>query len=833
MVCHQLEQRFAVHARSFQACSPIHNGQHLVHVLFMLRIIDCLTVDHDIGLMLLASAICVLGFSSSAAVVDRTKAGQASLIWRLLLSLCIGATAWSTHFIGMLSYETSIPMLYEPSYTVASLVLAISLTYFGVSISLSNHDQRRQAIGGAVVGLAVVALHYVGMEGLEFPGLLRYDLDLVVISIALALLFGGAALPVLLRERNHSNRVLGTSLLILMTVSLHFIGMSAVQLELGAIDMPSGGVSRFSLAVAVTVMSLLVLTIGLVVSVVDQRLDRQRAAEAERFRTLSDGAFEGLIVHDQQTILDANIAARNLLSNGWPLTGETLHIRPPDGAIESTLDPESLEEALVSRLDGSEFPAEISRRVIRTDSGGVAELVAIRDITARKAADEKMIRLAMRDALTDLPNRRLFNQIAADTIYSADQSKTSFALLTLDIDHFKMINDVHGHSVGDELIVEVAKRLESILRKTEMAARLGGDEFALLQSYISRPEQVSAFAERVQEAMVAPFKLEQTVVNASVSIGIAMYPSDGATVEGLMQNADIALYQAKADGRATSRFFQSDMNQNIQRRRMLEDAMRIALNTDGFSMAFQPLVSINEHKPVSFEALLRWHDNKLGHVPPDQFIPVAESSGLIRSLGEFALRKACEEAVNWPENIRVAVNLSPAQFKQPGLVDMVRRTLASTGLPGSRLELEITESLFIDNRADAVTQLNQFRTMGITVAMDDFGTGYSSLSYLHSFDFDKIKIDRSFICDIESNQQNESIVKAVISIGRSFGMEVVAEGVETTGQAELLRQLDCDLLQGYLIAKPMTPEQLHEYLAAQSLSASPIANPATPKPATQ
>ena len=395
---------------------------------------------------------------------------------------------------------------------------------------------------------------------------------------------------------------------------------------------------------------------------------------------------------------------------------------------------------------------------------------------------------------------------------------TGLALFAIDLDNFKLVNDLYGHAGGDILIRAVAERLTLSVARGDVVARLGGDEFVLLQISVDSPESAMILAIRVLELLRSPICIDGNDVVSNASIGIALYPVDGTDMDTLMRNADSAMYQAKACGKATFCFFEPYMNAEIEERRRLEYRLRQALNDDALTLLYQPLVDSNDRMPREFETLLRWTDSELGSVSPSEFIPVAESSGLIVSIGDFVIRRACRDAMRWPAPLRVAVNLSVAQFGRSDLPQTVANALRESGLPGERLELEITESILIDDRENALRVLDQLKSLGVQIAMDDFGTGYSSLSYLQSFAFDKINIDRSFVSNQGQNPQDAGIVQAVVTMGQSLRMLVVAEGIETVQQADLLESFGCDELQGYLFARPMPIDDVEAYL--ESLEAS-------------
>jgi diguanylate cyclase (GGDEF)-like protein len=423
------------------------------------------------------------------------------------------------------------------------------------------------------------------------------------------------------------------------------------------------------------------------------------------------------------------------------------------------------------------------------------------DITERHRAEESIAHMARHDALTQLPNRVLLREKMAEGLARVEQMGEAMAVFYLDLDNFKGINDTLGHPIGDKLLGTVADRIRGAVGEHDTVARLGGDEFAILQRS-SNPHAAGQLARRLVELMSEPMEIDGQEINTGVSVGIAFAPNDGEAADHLMKCADLALYRAKAEGRGTFRFFEQDMDARIQQRRALEVDLRRALASGEFSLAYQPQINLARNELVAVEALLRWNHAERGPVPPSEFIPLAEEMGLIIPLGEWVLRQACTEASRWPDPIKVAVNLSPVQFRNRGLVTTVTQALASARLAPHRLELEITEAVLLQDNETTVTMLHQLRALGVRVAMDDFGTGYSSLSYLRSFPFDKIKIDRSFIKDIERNRDSAVIIKAIAGLGTSLGIETTAEGIETQEQMEIVRRAGCTEMQGYLASPP-------------------------------
>lgn len=791
-----------------------------------MRILDSLLHHHDFGLVLLAACICAFGVIATMSVVARAEQAQRATQWIALVSVCAGATVWATHFIAMLAYRADIAATYAPGLTIASFVVGTAVMGAGFLLAIRRRTSRTaRTAGGALLGVGVVALHYTGMAALRMPGTLHFDADLVALSVLCSALFGAAALRIGVGATRPQARLGGAALMVAMIVTLHFVGMGAVHLDVGAAAGRSGGgVTRTILAVAASISTVSVLFIGIAGVLVDQRVSHRLAAEADRFRALANGAFEGLIVHVDGIIVDANPAARAMLGlpehDGGTSIGHWYAIAPDlAGQPAAPAADGDASERLLWRADGSRFPAEICRRTMRLPDGSVGEICAIRDLTARKEAEAHIAHLALHDPLTELPNRRFFIELASKAVSHAQRSGEGFALIAVDVDDFKRVNDVHGHAAGDALISVIARRIAATVREVDVAARFGGDEFVILQAAAGQPKQAIALAERLLDVLPAPIRLEAAEVTVSVSIGVALYPEDGETVDALLRNADVAMYRAKADGKATCRFFEAQMDAALMARRTLENGLRRAVAEERLCVVYQPIVDSATRRPLGFEALVRWPDAGLGIVMPGDFIPVAEDTGLIVPIGRFVLRQACRDAMDWPAPLRVAVNLSAVQFRRKGLVDMVREALAESGLPGDRLELEVTETLLLDNRMEALRTLTELKTLGVRIAMDDFGTGYSSLSYLHSFPFDKIKIDRVFLDGLPGDSQNAAIVRAVAALGRSLHMTVVAEGVETELQAEMLQGIDCDELQGFLIARPMAASAVGRFLGTCTAAA--------------
>jgi diguanylate cyclase (GGDEF)-like protein len=439
----------------------------------------------------------------------------------------------------------------------------------------------------------------------------------------------------------------------------------------------------------------------------------------------------------------------------------------------------------------------------------LTEPFTLEDITERRRNEARIAHMAHHDALTGIPNRVLFQERLQEALDRGRRGER-FALLYLDLDRLKAVNDTLGHPVGDALLQAVSARLQLELRQTDTVARLGGDEFAVLQIAADQPRHATVLAQRLIDSLGAPYLVGGHQVNVGVSIGIAMTAGEDEDATILLKNADLALYRAKADGRGTWRFFEPEMDAHMQARRLLELDLRRAVEAEQFEVYYQPVLDLNTRRLTGFEALVRWHHPERGLVSPVEFIRFAEEIGLIGPIGEWVLLRACEEAAGWPDGIKLAVNVSAVQFRRgPALIDIIARTLRATGLPAFRLELEVTETAMLHDTEDTLAMLHLIRDLGVAIAMDDFGTGFSSLSHLRRFPFDRVKIDQSFVRGLtESESDCAAIVRAIITLCASLGIAVTAEGVETEAQSAWLVAEGSVEAQGYLFSRPIPAEAI-------------------------
>jgi diguanylate cyclase (GGDEF)-like protein/PAS domain S-box-containing protein len=469
------------------------------------------------------------------------------------------------------------------------------------------------------------------------------------------------------------------------------------------------------------------------------------------------------------------------------------------------------------KKNGEIHPKLLSISAIRNDQDEITHYAGIfSDITKMKLTEERLERLAHYDPLTELPNRMLFRDRLKLALLKAQRTGMQLAVLFLDLDRFKYINDTMGHPVGDQLLLAVAKRLTSCVRKSDTVARLGGDEFTIILEDFADMRSLAFLARKITARLAEPFSLDKTRVFVTASMGVALYPHDGKDVDLLIQNADTAMYQAKEQGKNRCRFFSEEMNIRASQRLELETSLRMALRNDEFVLYYQPQLELATGRVSGGEALIRWNHPQLGLMSPGRFIPVAEDTGLIVLLGEWVLKTACEQAVQWHKegfsSLRVAVNVSGNQMEGDAGIQTVSRVLSETGIDPQRLELEMTESTLMADSDESVRMLHGFKKLGIRLSVDDFGTGYSSLSYLRRFPIDKLKVDRSFIKDISGSAGDKAIAKAIIALGHSLNLKVIAEGVETEEQLAFLKDHNCDEIQGFYFSRPLTTEAFADML---------------------
>ena len=829
----------------------------------MFRVLSCLTDAHDWRLVLLAGLVCFVASIVAVNIFHRAIASQARtrLIWIAIAGAAIGYGIWATHFIAMLAYEPGVSTGYGIVLTALSLATAMVLTSTGFGFAAGDIGPRRAAVGGAIMGAGIASMHYLGMWALEVPGRVTWSPDLVFVSIALGMFFGYAALAIALGYKGRWGTLAAALFLTLAIVLHHFTAMGAVRIVPDPTQ-ASGDLSLSPafLALAIAGVALSVLGMSLIGVLADRRLASRTRRFEEVISQLSlaqqqlersqrelheqkcrlDSAInhmgEGLCMFDAEkrlVVCNARYAEMyrlppELLRAGTP-HGEIIQHRIASGILKGETSDKAAQQ-LISTLNALPSDATASRIdefangrlicVTRQPLAGGGWVATHLDVTEQRRSEARITYMAQHDALTDLPNRVLLRERMEHALAVTRSGGPDLAVLMLDLDRFKEVNDTLGHPTGDTLLRAVAARLLGCARETTLIARLGGDEFAVID-YVTNPVvEATALAEKIRKALCDPFDLGDHQVIAGTSIGIAIAPRDGVDCDEILKSADLALYSAKGGGRGAFRFFEPELDQLMHARRNLERELRDALANSEFELHYQPFVNTRTGEISGFEALLRWHHPQRGLVSPAEFIPLAEETGLIVPLGEWVLRTACAEAAKWPAHLRIAVNLSPAQFRSKELVPVIVGALANSGITSQRLELEVTETVIMHDSEAVFAALGQLRKLGVQIALDDFGTGYSSLSFLQKFPFDKIKIDRSFVEELSSARDgSRQIARAVVRFAVSLGKTTTAEGVETREQLDILRAEACGEIQGYYFSPPVHASRVAQMVRGKAKAA--------------
>ncbi|VIO65547.1 putative signaling protein [Bradyrhizobium ivorense] len=831
----------------------------------MFRILTCISGEHDWRLVLLAGLVCFVASIVAVNIFHRAMASQARtrLIWIAIAGAAIGYGIWATHFIAMLAYEPGVPTGYAIALTALSLAVAMMLTSVGLGFAASETSRWRAPVGGAVIGAGIASMHYLGMWALEVPGHVTWSLDLVAASIVLGMLFGYAALAIAVRHQDRWMSLAAALLLTLAIVSHHFTAMGAV----GIIPDPSRVSDALSLSpafLAVTIAGVALTVLGM--SMVGVLADRRLALRTSRFEeiisqlsharqqveaqqnelqeqklrldTAINNMGEGLCMFDadKRLVVCNDRYARmyrlppELLMSGTP-HGEIIRHRIANGILKGETSDTAATKVLatLNALPTNETTSRIDELadgrlicVTRQPMPSGGWVATHRDVTEQVRSEAKITHMAQHDALTDLPNRVLLKERMEQALAATLRGGPSFAVLMLDLDRFKEVNDTLGHPAGDALLQAVAARLRRCVSESTLIARLGGDEFAVID-YVTDPvADAGQLAEQIRRALSEPVDLGDHRVTTTTSIGIAIAPRDGTDSDEILRSADLALYSAKSGARGSFRFFEPELDRQLQARRSLERDMRSALAHGEFELHYQPFIHVVSGETCGFEALLRWNHPERGRVSPADFIPLAEETGLIVPLGEWVLMTACAEAAKWPDDLKIAVNLSPVQFRSPELVPVVMRALANAGIASHRLELEVTETAIIHDSETVFAVLAQLHALGVRIALDDFGTGYSSLSFLQKFPFDKVKIDRSFVSELSgASDESRRIARAVVRFAVSLGKTTTAEGVETREQLDILRADACVEVQGFHFSPPVQGARVAQMIGERAPAETP------------
>jgi diguanylate cyclase (GGDEF)-like protein/PAS domain S-box-containing protein len=783
------------------------------------RVLECLTDQHDYRLVLLAAAICAATAVTSFGIYSRVEHSRRSmrLLWLLMTGVCAASGIWATHFVAMLAYDAGIQTAYDPALTAASLLIAIITTTFGFAVA-TGRTRLAVVAGGAVIGLGISLMHFTGMRALLVAGHMHWDYALVGVAVVLGATLGAASTTAFHMLTGRRAIAAGAVILTLAICAMHFTAMGAATIELDpTVDVPWGFSADASmLALAIAGLTFLVIFAGLAAALIDHRTTLDNMGQ---IRELVDAASEGIVISQDGIIVNVNRRVSELCGRplddlaGKSVSGDLLD----QLSFDATVADRWATEALIKAPGDTLIPVEVIRRPFRSGLRG-NEVYAIRDLTERHRNEARIAHMARHDALTDLPNRVLLRERLEPALRSGRCCE--IALLCLDLDRFKAVNDTLGHPVGDALLKQVAKRLLACVRDGDTVARVGGDEFVILQSTAEPWKEAADLAARIIDKISTPYDVKGHRVSIGTSVGIAVPLGEHVTAESLLAQADMALYSSKGSGRGVYTFFEPEMNTRAHARRELEHDLRSALANGELELAYQPFIDLKRYQICGAEALLRWRHPRRGLVQPDSFIPIAEETGLIGEIGAWVLREACAEAARWPADIKIAVNLSPAQFKCPRLVEAVSAALADAKVAAPRLELEITESVLLQDSESTLDTLRRLRDLGARISMDDFGTGYSSLSYLQKFSFDKIKIDRCFVSNAAEGGGGLAVIRAISGLGRALGLVVTAEGVETQPQLDLVRAEGCAEVQGYIFSAPVSARELRTMLRGRPQEAA-------------
>ncbi|MDQ8029505.1 MAG: EAL domain-containing protein [Brevundimonas sp.] len=760
-----------------------------------MRVLTCLTEEHNLFLVALAALICVVGAVVLNRLFDKNRrsAPKARLPWLFLGAMAGGATIWCTHFVAMLAYRPGVEVSYAPVLTGISLIVGMLACGLALAVG-AMRGRYAAATGGAIFGLGVTAMHYTGMSAFTAEAFVIWSPAYVVASVIAAVVGGATAFHIATDDRPWLRPVVAPLLLVLTIVALHFTGMGALTVMplVPSADATLLTEAEALLAAGVAAVGFLILGTAVASYALEEQTERH---SRDRLAALIEGSVDGMVVVANGKVRLANHAFTELCG---VQEGQTMG-SPIEDWIEdvASLQPGLLMQSRVKARDGAPVPVEIAVREEMAASEGVVMIYAVRDLRARQAQERRIAHLARNDSLTGLPNRTSF----LEKLERLAATGENFALLALDLDRFKEVNDLYGHAVGDRLLVHVADNMRAAIGEGEFVARLGGDEFVALIPIRERMDAHAA-AERLRGAILTPLEAEHAELQCGASIGIALWPDDATETSVLINDADLAMYRAKGSLTTDICFYEGAMDEAVRQRRRITLGLRDALENDRFELHYQLQASVETGDVTGFEALLRWKQADGSYISPADFIPLAEETGLILPIGEWVLRRACSEAASWDKPHRIAVNLSPVQLSHVDLPRLVHQILIETGLSPNRLELEITETAMISDMERTTHILRQLKLLGVSVAMDDFGTGYSSLSTLRAFPFDKIKLDRTFMSELDGGPQSKAIIRAVLALGESLDIPILAEGVETQEQLVFLREQGCDEVQGYLLGRP-------------------------------
>ena len=719
---------------------------------------------------------------------------------RLLFSACIaGNGVWATHFVAMLGCANSLATTYQAPLTILSMFVAMGLfvpTWWSECRTPNRSLSPRTAL---LMTVAVGGMHYIGIAAMTGAAQESIPPFRIILSLAVGFVFFYAG-TLLLRQQHGRRRSLAAIIWVLGVCSLHFMGMPHSSLAHQAMSGMPQHIASLSLAGMVGAGASIFLALASIFLLLEYQSAKRKIEDSTRARNFADAALEGLVVTTGSVILDANSAFWNLAGTKSKSTYQLKTFFPvltAEDILQKLIKEETPREIQMIRHDGERIPVEIYARE-SSWRGKPRTILAIIDLRARKETEATIKELAITDMLTGIGNRSFF--VASLTDFLQDKTRNNPVVVFLvDIDRFKNINETCGHAMGDKVLSHIAKRLQILVPQDAIMARIAGDEFAV--ACVLSPDDVTDFASYLALELKIPLPDGHDELPVSVSVGFAVSDDDMQDGGQLLHCSGIALLAAKQSGRGNVREYDSSFDSAIQDRIRLEREIQRGIERDEFFLEYQPIMSTHDRSLVGYEALVRWQHPERGRVPPDQFIGIAEECGLIAQLGEWVIRRACRDAASWQNGLNVSVNVSPIQFTTSDLPEVIKSALNDSGLISNRLSIEITESTFLIGN-QIIDILKRLRALGVGIVMDDFGTGYSSLSHLRNFQFDKVKIDRSFIWDMIKRPHAAAIVDVILFLGRRLGVDIVAEGIETSEQLAYLQERSCSLVQGYFIGRP-------------------------------
>lgn len=789
-------------------------------------------VGHDLPFVLLAAVICLISAYACISLMHhaRQASGRMRHVWNAVSSLAVGLGIWATHFIAVLAFRPGFALSYDLGLTALSLGIAVLICGGGIGLAVHSKGRVDRVLGGVTVGVGISTMHYTGIAALMLEGDIAWQSGAVTLSILAGMALAGLSFAMTLRRGWRWN-LAAAGLLTAAICAMHFTAMAAADFS-NCLPMQNGAeLDGGLMSVIVALLSILVLAAAIGSLVLDEadrrRTAREAARRAEDAKRLADAndRLNLALAHMGQGLAlfgpDGRLQLHNErlvsllgLSDDAHLVGAELETilrrsliglgRPEAEASQRAADLAQQYGQLIAEGGGEAvqpISGDLAFRMRHSPAGNGAWITTVEDISESRRNVAAIAHLAHHDSLTGLPNRARFGQMLSSGLAALEGKEGKLAVIAIDLDRFKDINDSYGHAGGDHVLSELAKRFGALLRDGEFMGRLGGDEFAAIKPF-THMGALRDFLGRLERALGGRIAYGENLLVVGGSIGVAIAPEDGTDGSKLLNNADLALYRAKAEIDRRVCYYEQEMDEAARQRRAMAKDLWDAVESNGFHLAYQVQKSVTTGLTTGYEVLLRWNRPGHGAVPPGEFIPVAEECGAINAIGAWVLAEACGEAALWPEPHKIAVNVSGLQLTQLELVDQVKMVLEQTGLAPSRLELEVTETAIISDRKRALAVLSAIKALGVSIAIDDFGTGYSSLDTLRSFPFDKIKLDRSFMTEVERDEQAKAIVRAILALGKSLSVPVLAEGVETLEQLDVLRAEGCTEAQGFLLGRP-------------------------------